>query len=183
MLQMTRSIVVGVELLAAGVQQATVVVFQNREELAEFPGVPDAKTVKGLNNDRIHLPRLDGPQEPLESRAFIGAVAAFVIFQPVVDGDTGSYDVFALAKRVLFIGATSQIRHGRHDVCSLGVSSTLAPGVRRSQREIGRFRGKGVYTLWKRRPRPPRSGNRGEARQEGVTASAPGRAVSARRFP
>jgi hypothetical protein len=126
------------------------VVFEDGEKLAEFPGVPNAKAVKGLNDNRLDLPGLDAAQEALEVGPLVGLVPAFVVLKPLVDFQAGSLNGFALAERVLFVGAASQVRNGRHDVCSPGVVSTLAPGLQRSQRKITKVWVKSVYTHWKR---------------------------------
>lgn len=109
-----RSIVVGVELFAAGVQQPAVMVLQNREERAELVGVPNAEAVKRLDHDGIDLPGLDGTQEALEVGALVGLVPALMVLKPLVDLESQTLDRFTLAERVLFVSAATQVGNGKH---------------------------------------------------------------------
>ena len=120
-----RAVIISVELLAAGVQQAAVVVLQDREELAEFPGVPDAEAVEGLDHDRIDLASLDGLQEPLEIGPLVGFVPDSWSSSQWSMRMLGTLDVFPLPKRVLGIGGTSQITDCGHWAISLSIGSII----------------------------------------------------------
>ena len=102
-------------------------VLQNREELAKLPGVADPKAVEGLDDDGIDLPRLDGTQEPLKIRPLVGAVPAFVVFQPLVDFEAGSLDRLTLPERVLRIGTTPEVCDGRHKQSPRGNLPSIIP--------------------------------------------------------
>ena len=93
-------------------------VLQDGEELAQFPGIPDAEAVKGLDHDGFDLAGLNGAQEALEVGPLVGPVPAFVVLQPLVDLDAGSLDRLALAERVLGVGRASEIGDGGHSLLS-----------------------------------------------------------------
>ena len=116
-----RAIVVAVELLAAGIEQATVVVFEDREELAKLPSVPNPKSVERLDDNGIDLIRLDSVQEALKIAPLVGFIPRFVVFKPMVDANFGTLDVFPLAKRVLGIGGTAEITDCGHWAKSLSI--------------------------------------------------------------
>ena len=143
-----RGVVLGVKLLASGIQEAAIVVTQDREELAHFVGVLDTETVQGLHHNGLNLPSLDGTQETLKIGALVGLVSALVVLKPLVDLEAGSLDFFTLAQRVLLVRTTAKVRNGGHgwSFCKRGLASKLTAGLRRSQTKNQRFRGDNVYT-------------------------------------
>jgi hypothetical protein len=50
-----------------------------------FPGIPNAESVEGLNDNRLDLPGLDAAQEALEVGPLVGLIPALVVLKPLVD--------------------------------------------------------------------------------------------------